>query len=268
MPSTPRPLINNAFDGHMHSKLCGHAVGEMEEYVVAAIDKGLSGINFLEHLEIDIRYFEKTWLSDAEFSYYVSEGKRLKNKYKSQIQVGTGIEVGFNPNRVPEIKTFLDTYDWDLIGISYHFLDTAEKYHLNMVSSKKQNLDAALKYGPEKIVLAYYEGLRQAASILPGTVLCHLDAVLRFLPEIPLTNEIWDRIMDVLDVIKNRGMALEVNTSGYRIRDEPFPAIRLLREAVRREIPLSLGSDAHKPGDVGRYFHRLPELAEQLRDDG
>ena len=30
---------HNSIDGHVHTKLCHHARGEMEEYVLAAIDQ-------------------------------------------------------------------------------------------------------------------------------------------------------------------------------------------------------------------------------------
>ena len=52
MLSDPAPsLIDLRTDGHVHTSLCNHASGTMEEYVKAAIGKGLEAIVFLEHLE-------------------------------------------------------------------------------------------------------------------------------------------------------------------------------------------------------------------------
>ena len=78
-------MIDITVDGHVHTSLCHHARGEMEDYVLAAISRGLKKIVFLEHLEIGINYFESTWLSDADFDYYHSEGKRLQGKYQGTI---------------------------------------------------------------------------------------------------------------------------------------------------------------------------------------
>ena len=57
-------------------------------------------------------------------------------------------------------------------------------------------------------------------------------------------------------------MALEVNASGCRMRGEPFPARDIIREAVRRNITLVAGSDAHRPTDVGRFEMLAETLGE------
>jgi len=59
-------------------------------------------------------------------------------------------------------------------------------------------------------------------------------------------------------------MALEINTSGFSIRGNPFPLPAIIQMAIEREIPLQAGSDAHKPEDVGRDFHKLPALLQRL----
>ena len=42
----------NLADYHIHTKRCGHAIGEMEEYVKNAIRKGLREIGFSDHLPL------------------------------------------------------------------------------------------------------------------------------------------------------------------------------------------------------------------------
>ena len=37
-------------DYHVHTSLCNHATGTMEQYVRAGVDKGLTTIGFLDHL--------------------------------------------------------------------------------------------------------------------------------------------------------------------------------------------------------------------------
>ena len=64
--------------------------------------------------------------------------------------------------------------------------------------------------------------------------------------------------------MQERGIALEINTSGFDYRGTPFPAAWIITLAVERGIPLSAGSDAHRPEDVGRYFDRLPAYLASL----
>jgi len=257
------PMINTSIDGHVHTKLCHHATGEMEEFILAAVNRNLRKIIFLEHLEVGIDYFESTWLSENDFDSYHEQGKHLQDKYKNIIEIGLGIEVGYNPKSLEEIQRRLALHTWDRIGISYHFLET-DSGHLNMVSSKQINIDMLDEYGVDKVVQRYYNDLKDAVEKLPGQVLCHIDTVLRHHPNVTLTPEHYGLIDELLDAVARNKISIEVNTSGYRTKNEPYPSVALLKKAIERNIPLVAGSDAHRPEDVGRYFDRLPELVKSL----
>jgi histidinol-phosphatase (PHP family) len=256
-------MIDTAIDGHVHTKLCHHASGEMEEYVLAAIKRGLRKLVFLEHLEVGISYFESTWLTEDDFDYYQAEGRRLQNKYKGSLEIGLGVEVGYNPSFMEETQRRLNLHTWDRIGISYHFMET-DSDHLNLVSSKQHNIDALDQFGVDKVVSRYYKELLVAVDKLPGQVLCHIDAVMRHHPNVIITPEHNKLIDELLDAVAGNNMSLEVNTSGYRIKNEPYPSLDILRKAVKKNIPLVAGSDAHQPENVGQYFEKLPELKEKL----
>ena len=251
-------MIDTTIDGHMHTDLCNHAVGGLEDYVLAAIDQGLAGIIFLEHLELGINYFEDTWLSEADFAVYRSEGMRLREKYRDRISIGLGVEVGYNSARVDEIIAFLARYEWDRIGLSCHFMSDGNR-HLNLVSRRRENWQALGELGIDQVVAFYFRQLREAVERLPGTVVCHLDAVLRHHPEVRISTENRRLALEVLDAMAVKGLSLEVNTSGFVHRGAPYPDRFFLKEAQQRGIPLVAGSDAHRPGDVGRYFERLGE---------
>ena len=257
------PIIDTSVDGHVHTRLCHHARGEMEEYVEAAISCGLRKLIFLEHLEVGIDYFESTWLTEDDFNYYHTEGKRLQDKYRGRLEIGLGIEVGYNPLFREEIKKRLAMHSWDRIGISYHFLKTPSG-HLNMVSRKQQNIDRLDKLGVAEVIRRYYRDLQEAVEELPGQVLCHIDAVLRHHPAVVFSPE-HDKLVDgLLDAAARNKMAVEINTSGYPSKNQPFPSPAILKKAIQRGITLVAGSDAHRPEDVGRYFDRLPQLISSL----
>ena len=112
------------------------------------------------------------------------------------------------------------------------------------------------------MVSAYFDTLLEAVRTVPAQVVCHLDAVLRYHPRIRLERGHYRRIEMILSAMAERGMALEVNASGCRMRDEPFPALEIIEEAVRRNVPLTAGSDAHRPEDVGRFGKLAAALAK------
>jgi histidinol-phosphatase (PHP family) len=255
-------LIDTRVDSHVHTHLCRHARGTMEEYVQAALNCGLRKLVFLEHLEIGINYFETTWLTEEDFAFYLTEGRRLQEKYAGRLAIGLGVEVGYNPRRKEELAAFLKKHSWDRVGISYHFLEIDGR-HYNMVSRKKENVEALVRIGMEKVVSAYLRGLLEANDSLAGDMLCHLDAVLRHYQGVRFTDEHNRLIAAILGNLGLKGMALEVNTSGFDLRNEQFPAFGYLRQALRQGITLVAGSDAHNPGEVGRHFDRLPVLIEK-----
>lgn len=257
---TARSQINILSDGHVHTRLCNHAIGEMEEYVLAALEIGLQEIIFLEHLEIDINVSERTWLSEEEFDYYFEEGDRLRNLYADRIQIGTGVELGYNSEHQNELLDKIAARPWDRVGISCHFLKIpATGLHLNLLSRKSNYITIAQQYGAEKLLHRYFDTLLLAVQQLPGSVLCHLDAALRHVPEITFSNGHYQQIDRIMAAVKEKGMALELNTSGITMRNEVFPTRKMLAIALKYEIPLVAGSDAHRPQDVGRFFDTLPD---------
>ena len=249
-------LINPKSDGHVHTRLCHHASGEMEEYVLAAITKGLDELVFLEHLECGIRYPEATWLTAEDFAAYHREGQRLQQVYGDRLRIGLGVEVGYNPRQAPEILEFLKQSSWDRVGISFHYYEIKGR-HYNVVIRRKANLEPLGRHGVERVISEYFATLLEAVEVLPGTVLCHLDAVLRHHPEVHFTGAHQRQITEIFQEMLGKGMALEVNTSGFSHRGEQYPAWGILEEAVGLGIPLVAGSDAHRPSEVGRCFDRL-----------
>jgi histidinol-phosphatase (PHP family) len=206
-------IIDTGVDCHVHTKLCHHAEGEMEEYVLSAVDKGLRGIIFLEHMEVGINYFESTWLTEDDFNYYHEEGRRLQDKYRDAIDIGLGIEVGYNPDFLDEIKRCLALHEWDLIGISYHYLETGSG-HLNLVSRRQSNIDALDELGVDTVIEHYYKHLLDAVENLPGQILCHIDAALRHHPNVTPNTRHEGLIDELLDRVAEKKMALEINTAG------------------------------------------------------
>lgn len=228
----------------------------------AALEKGLRKIVFLEHMEEGIRPFAgRTWLTEEDFEDYFTEGRRLQSKYAGLLDIGLGVECGYNPEQSDKLIRRLGQRCWDQIGISCHFMKVSGMAnHLNMFSRKSENIQLALQVGPEKILGYYFAALTEAVRLLPGTMLCHLDGALRYVPEIRLSESHYRQIDSLFQMVKERGMALEINSSGLAIRQEQFPNSRIIATAKSYGIPLVLGSDAHRPENVGRCFDRLAAL--------
>ncbi len=233
----------------------------MEEYVLAAISRNLTHVCFLEHMEEGIDSPKTSWLSEKDFDLYFAEGQRLRHKYSGKIYVGIGVEVGYNPAQVATLQQRLAARSWDSIGISCHFhhLDAGQA-HFNLVSRNEPRIESLSLQQAAAIEEAYYINLSKAVELLPGTVVCHLDGVLRHYPARDLLEPPWHLIELLLDKVKKQGMAIEVNTSGIAIRGEVFPCRKIMARAVQKGIPLTASSDAHRPENVGCCFEKLESI--------
>jgi histidinol-phosphatase (PHP family) len=168
-----------------------------------------------------------------------------------------GVEVGYNPLAIDLLKNRLGRHAWDQVGLSYHFLFDGKK-HLNMVSRRQENINALVAIGPDKVVTLYLDGLIHGVQKLECQVLCHLDAVMRHYPDLQFQPSHWNQVDTLLQLMRDKGMALELNTSGFTLRNTPYPCHRIVDRALELGIPLIAGSDAHLPQQVGRDFDRLP----------
>ncbi len=248
-------------DTHVHTSLCRHASGTMEDYVVSAIDKGLQRLVFLEHLEEGIKAPFRTWLTEDDFDYYFEEGRRLQEQFGDRIRVNLGVEVGYNPDCPEKILERLKRRNWDRIGLSCHFFKVdGHDEHLNVLSKNQKTIAIVERYGDRRLLSRYFDTLLEAVTTVPADVLCHLDAGLRHQPNLCFEDSHWQQIKTLLNEVKRQNMSLEINTSGYKYRGLPFPLPAIITMAQDMSIPLSAGSDSHSPSEVARYFDRIPAL--------
>ncbi|WPD21500.1 MAG: histidinol-phosphatase [Candidatus Electrothrix scaldis] len=251
------PALDITGDHHVHTRYCNHAVGEMEEYVLAAIAKGLRSLTFLEHLECGLSYSPCIWLTPELFQRYFAEGEQLREKYADQISIRLGAEVGYNPRAIDKLLAMLDAFPFAHRGLSCHFFFDG-KEHLNMLSRRTDHIKKIAEYGTEPILDTYFKNLIQGCQDIPCDKLCHLDAALRHNTP-ALTAYHYELIDELFAVMLQNNIALEVNTSGYELRPHPYPVIALIQRAQHMGIPLIIGSDAHRPEQVGRFFERVTE---------
>ena len=260
----PHPFnVDLTIDGHIHTRLCRHAEGAMEDYVKAALAAGLRQIIFLEHLEVNIHNHRQSWLDPDEFAEYFHQGRRLQKKYRGRLEIGLGVEAGYNPLAIEILEQSLGRYSWDTIGLSYHFYPLAGM-HCNMAGRDRDHIAALQARGLDRVAEDYFSGLIQALEHIACDKICHLDAVMRHVPTFQLTSRHRDLIETLLKGMRRKGVALEVNTAGFAIRGQPHPCPQITKRAIQLSIPLVVGSDAHHPDQVGRFFERLPDWFQSL----
>ena len=83
---------------HNHTKLCKHAEGSVEEYVLRAIEKGYSVLGFSDHAPFVIpEHLKESRMSIEQLPLYVNEITSAREKYKGKIDVRRGLELEYLP---------------------------------------------------------------------------------------------------------------------------------------------------------------------------
>ena len=253
-------------DYHMHSFYSGDCKAPMEEMILASIKAGLKQICFTEHNDYDYCYIkpEETGMFELDTPAYREGYLKLKDKYKDQIKVCFGIELGLQPHTLQESQELVLHYPFDFIIASSHVCkkkDPYYPYYYDGISIKEGIRD-------------YFEEiLTNVSGYTDYDVYGHMDYIVRYIP-LERASEYtyrFDDFKDIFEVIFKKiidtGKGIEINTSGLQQRiaeTNPCPeAVRFYKE-LGGEI-ITVGADAHKPERVGANF----DYAEQvLRDAG
>lgn len=232
-------------DYHIHTKLCKHAEGEPEEYVKTAVTMGLDEIGFADHMPMPADYDPENRMFQYQFSEYVSMVRDVQNRFP-EIEIKFGIEADYSPPHLEFVKRFLDEYPFDYVLGSVHYLDS-------WGIDNDRNIREYQKRDINDIYKEYFDTIRDSANSNVFDIIAHFDVVKKFgyRPDggyIEIASE-------ALNAIKENNICLEVNTSGLRKQaQEIYPSDEILQKAYELDIPLTLGSDSHKPMEVGWEF--------------
>lgn len=256
-PSSP---ISSLLDYHIHSKLCGHGVGELEEYVRYAVQSGLPEMGFSEHIYMywlppEERDPELAMLQDS-FEPYVSEVQRLQGAFP-EINLRLGLEADYIVGHEAELRAVLDTHDWDYVIGSVHFVD-------NWGIDDARYVAGYDKWDIDELYAYYFDHVGRAAETGYFQVMGHMDLVKKFghRPTRPLT----DLYRATAKRLEAADVCIEVNTSGLRKPvGEIYPHPDVLKACFEAGVPVTLGSDAHQPDNVGDAALKAVAL---LRDVG
>lgn len=240
-------------DYHMHTPLCGHASGEPTEYAAHAASIGLEEIGFTEHAPMIRDGFDDWHMTRAEIGIYLENIERARRNNPG-IQIKAGLEVDYLPGHEDHIRELWTLHDWDyFIGSVHYISDTFAIDNPHLVSEWQ-------KHDTMEIWTEYFSRLTKAAESGLFQILGHADLCKRFCfyPKEDYTH-LFDRL---IKAAAKSGMAIELNTAGLR-KDckEIYPHPSLLRMAKQHGVPITFGSDAHKPGDVGMNFDEALQLA-------
>ena len=233
-------------DTHTHSVHSFDGSESIEDMCRSAIQKGLSVLVITDHAEamegVPYGAFERERIAKQK-----ADIDAAKEQFHGQLDVLFGCELGqphLNPSYADKI---LEEYSFDFVLGSLHFFHNNED--LYDVIYTPENVDARIcQYFSETMEMIETGGFHSMG---------HLDYIMRRLQPcyqgLPTYCGYEEQVSQILEMLVQRDMAIEVNTSGLRkwlncIGMEDW-VLRRYRELGGRYV--TIGSDAHCKEDIG-----------------
>jgi histidinol-phosphatase (PHP family) len=240
------PLV----DYHVHTARCGHATGSMERYVERAIDAGLTELGFSDHLYMywlpPDRRDPELGMAEWEHDFYIEDVERCRGRYARDITIRLSTEADFIPGHERQLEVILGHYDWDYVIGSVHFID-------DWGFDDGRYVNGFANWDIDALYARYFELVGASAETGLFNTIGHADLVKKF-GHRPTCN-LSEAYACLASRLAQAGVCVEVNTAGLRKPvGEIYPHPDLLRACRGAGVPVTLGSDAHAPGEVAADF--------------
>lgn len=232
-------------DYHIHVVAHGeypYTVEWLESYINQARLLSLDEIGFSDHDE----FFHNIDLN--AFAYV--------KKQNLDLPIKLGLEMDYQPELEKNIKNTINLVDFDYIIGSVHYINGWAFDHPDY-KHKFQGQDIDIIYQE------YFDLLNKAVKSNLFDVVGHIDLIKKW-GDRPIKNDVLAYIKPVLENIKDANLVVELNSAGLRkeVR-EVYPQYEIIELMKRMDIPITLGSDAHHPEEVGLGLDKLIFLAKK-----
>jgi histidinol-phosphatase (PHP family) len=245
--NTPTLLFS---DYHTHPQ--GHRVQRytqelLQPWADSARRVGLKDIAFTDH----DRYH-----AGIDFD----EINRLR-ELNPDLEIRAGIELDNDPIHSPAGRKWIEK-NWDKLDFvlgSVHFLKRADQMFDSVpdgaVQFERRNID--------EMYADYFRRMRELIATGLVDSLAHLDLI-KIHGHRP-TADIGTLVNETLKFIRERDLAIELSTAGWRKPvNELYPGDSIIELAMEKGIPFTTASDAHSHVQLGENFgnlaHKIAEI--------
>lgn len=253
-------------DFHIHTSYCKHAKGSVSDYVKAAIQLGMDEICFTDHL---YRYYlppedrKKYWdwgMPEEDMEQYMDDVRQARQNYP-EIKIGLGVEADYIEGHESELDDVLGRYSFDHVIASVHCLPQLGWKHI--VDYKKTESIEMFRM--------FFDALTKAAGTGLFTCMGHPDFVWRYFPyPFDKQDEINEMVAGFINAVAdNKNISIEANANavlwGMDKTDrekELFGNLMLM--AAEKKVPVTLGSDAHRPLQIAAFFGEMISVMKRV----
>lgn len=255
------------YDLHTHTTFCD-GKNSPEEMVKSAIEKGLNTVGILAHSYCECEPQE--FLHYNDIPKFQAEIKRLKEKYKSQINVLCGVEQdSVSPKQ-------FSTNDFDyVIGSVHYFIVNGKEYAIDLSEQDfVKNVNELFNGDYYSAIENYFENLGKVVERTGADIIAHFDLVKKYNVNGKYFDENNERYINAykkaVDSLIETGALFEINV-GCMCRKvkhlQPYPSTSILEYIKRKGGKFIYGSDSHSVETIGYAFNDYEYLVENKLKD-
>jgi len=227
---------------HNHTSLCGHASGNLDEYIEEAIRKNIFCFGFSDHAPISKEIRDGESMRPEETEAYIETVLSAKIKYAGSIEILLAFEVDYPLHESFAASYFTDERIDYLIGSCHCIGGWAfdnERY-TEMFSKRDIN----------DIYTEYYGILSKLVESRLFNIVGHFDLLKKF--GFKPHHSFDDVIETIAKKMAKTETVFELNTSGLiKPVKEMYPSKEILDIFFDCNVPVTMGSDSHSPEQVG-----------------
>ncbi|MDK2909435.1 MAG: histidinol-phosphatase family [Bacteroidales bacterium] len=255
---------------HTHTHFCDGS-SHPEDYVKEALRLGFHSLGFSGHAPVPFE--NKFAIPENRIQEYCDTILHLKEKYKDHIQIFLGLEIDGIPGIMPSFHHFRETYRLDYTIGSVHLVKNPDNGRLWFIDGAyretyDKGLQRIMNGDIRRGVTLYYRQIQQMIYDEKPDIVGHLDKICmhnagRYFSK----EEEWYQhlVFETLEIIKQTGCIIEINTRGiYKGRSKQlYPDAAWLSAIKEKEIPVTISSDAHQPGELSLLYEETLHLLQR-----
>ena len=240
-------------DYHTHPQ--GHRVqrytqSALQPWIDTARERGISDLAFTDHDRFH-----------AGIDFDELDIIRERN---SELKIRAGVELDNDPQTSAASRKWIES-SWDQLDFvlgSVHYLENPSEMFDSVPAGAAQFAGRDI----DQIYADYFRRVRDIAATGLVDCLAHLDLI-KIHGHRP-TVEIRALVDETLEFIRDRDLAIELSTAGWRKPvKELYPSDNIIRLALEKGIPFTTASDAHSYAQLGENYSRLAEKMAVLGVD-
>jgi histidinol-phosphatase (PHP family) len=241
-------------DYHLHSSFSPDSQQSITSICELAIERGIGEIAITDHSDFisfdpGADYYEP----DAFFD----ELEKAREQFDGQLTIRAGVEIG-EPHRFPQrTDELLDAYPFDFVIGSLHWVGS----DLILSSGYFEGRDV------EDAYRSYYDEMLEMVKVGRFDIVGHIDVGKRYGYDVHGFYDVSpheEELREIFRVLVDRGKGIEINQGSLRRKVKEAAPNLVGLQWYREEggEVLTLGSDGHKPADIGYCLTSAIEMAK------